>query len=124
MSTLTKIAVALTAVVSCAAFAQTDSDADRARRERNMDEVLARHHVQLDQMGDTQAMNSEKPTLRERSHRVAETTREKTHKVAQSTRNFTHRQAEKMRDFGARQDAKYHTGSDRPAAKAAENTPS
>jgi hypothetical protein len=124
MSTLTKIAVALTAVVSCAAFAQTDSDADRARRDRNTDEVLAKHHVQLDQTGDSQAMTAEKPTLRERSHRVAETTREKTHKVAQSTRDFTHRQADKVRDFGARQDAKYHARSDRPAVKPAENTPS
>jgi hypothetical protein len=118
MKTLAKLAVALTAVASCAAFAQTDSDADRARRDRNVDEVLAKHHVQLDTMSnsDAQAM-PEHRTLRERTHHVADKTRATTHKVAQSTRDFTHRQADKMRDFGARQDARLH-------AKTPDNAPS
>ena len=125
MKTSTKLAVALTAMVSCAAFAQTDSDADSARRQRNVDEVLAKHHVQLDTMGsNTETMPTEHRTLRERTHHAAETTREKTHKVAQSTRDFTHRQAEKVRDFSARQDARYHAKTDRAAVKTPDNTPS
>jgi hypothetical protein len=121
MKTLARIAVAFTAVASCAAFAQTDSDS--ARRERNMNEVLAKHHVRLDSTsGDTQAMPSEHRTLNERTHHVAERTRSTTHKVAQSTRDFTHRQAEKMRDFSARQDARYSNGDH--TAKSAEHAPS
>ena len=119
MKTLTRIAVALTAVVSCAAFAQTDSEADRARRDQNTNEVLAKHHVNLDTMNsDTSATN---PTLRERTHHVAAKTREETHDVAQSTRNFTHRQAAKVRDFSARHD---HSNTDHPAVKAPDSTPS
>jgi hypothetical protein len=106
MRTLAKIAVALTAAVSCAAFADTGSDADQVRREANMNEVLAKHHVDLDQYG-TQTMPQSKPTMRERSHEVAQKTREETHKVAQSTRDFTHRHMEKLRAFSARQDAKF-----------------
>ena len=122
MKTLAKIAVVLTAAASCAAFAQSDNDADRARRDRNMEEVMAKHHVQLDTMqGSTEATSSTRPTLRERTHHVAETTRDKTHKVAQSTRDFTHRQADKMRDFSARQD---HAKSDRAVVKTPEHTPS
>ncbi len=118
MKTLAKIAIALTAVASCAAFAQSDSDADRVRRERNMDEVLAKHHVNLGATNsDTQAMPAEHRAFRERSHHAADKTREDTHKVAQATRDFTHRQAEKMRGFGARQDARFHDKSDRPPVK-------
>jgi hypothetical protein len=116
------IAVALSAVASCAAFAQSDSDADGARRQRNMDEVLAKHHVDLDRMdNDAQAMPAEHRTLRERTrlaaaktrekaHEIAETAREDTHKVAQSTRDATHRASEKMRDFGARHSGKTPDG--------------
>jgi hypothetical protein len=119
MKTLVRIAVALTALASCAAFAQTDNDADRARRDRNMDEVLAEHHVQLDTMNGEAPQA--KPTLRERTHHVAETTREKTHKVAQSTRNFTHRQADKARAFSARHG---HPKSDGTVVKTPDSTPS
>ena len=119
--TLARTVVALAAFASCAAFAQSSSDADQARRDRNVDEVLAKHHLQRDTMNrDTQSMSSNKPTLRERTHHAAATTRTKTHHVAESTRNFTHRQAEKMRDFGARQNARY-PAKNGVSAKTAEN---
>jgi hypothetical protein len=119
MKTLTRIAVALTALVSCAAFAQTDSDADQARRDRNTQEALAKHHVDLDSMNSD--ASATKPTLHERTHHVAAKTRAETHKIAQSTRHFTHRQADKVRDFSARHD---HSNTDHPAVKAPDSTPS
>jgi hypothetical protein len=119
MKTLTRIAVALTALVSCAAFAQTDNEADQTRRDRNTQEVLSKHHVDLDTMNSDAPAT--KPTLRERTHRIAAKTRADTHKVAQSTRDFTHRQADKVRDFSARHD---HSNTDHPAVKAPDSTPS
>ncbi len=125
MKTLVKLAVALTAVASCAAFAQGDSDADRVRRERNVDEVLAAHHLQRDTMNDShaQTMANDRDSARERTHHIAGKTRETTHKVAQSTRNFTHRQAEKLRDFSARQNARYPAKSDGSTARTSERAP-
>ena len=128
MNNLAKIAVAIGAFTVGAAFAQSDSDADQARRARNMDEVLAKHNVHADGTGSaTEAMPENKPTLRARSHQVAETARQKTHHVvaatreeshhvAQSTRDFTHRQADKVRSLSDRQK------SDRAPAKTPEST--
>ena len=120
MKKLSTIAVALAAATSCSfAFADMSSDADQARRQQNVDEVLAKHHISLDGSStSTQSMSTERPTLRQRTHHVAErtrektheiadTTREKTHEVASSTRDFTHRQLDKSRKFSARQDAEY-----------------
>jgi hypothetical protein len=125
MNKLTRIAVALSTVAACSfAFADTGSDADQARRQQNVDEVLARHHVNLDGTStDTQSMSStaEHPTLRERTHRVAEKTRDKTHQAADSTRNFTHRQLTKARDFSARQDARFPAKDGHAPVKAQEN---
>ena len=70
MKTLAKIAVALTAVASCAAFAQSDGDADRARRDRNREEVLTKHQVDLDRMNSGMQMPAEHRTLRERDDTV------------------------------------------------------
>ena len=119
MNKMSKIAVALTAAASCSfAFADMSSDADQARRQQNVDEVLARHHLDRDGNSTTQSMEPEHRSLRQRTHRLAEKTRDKTHDVAEktrdtthevadSTRDFTHRQLQKSRAFGARQDAKY-----------------
>jgi hypothetical protein len=126
MNHLTKIAVALSTVVSCAAFAQTGSDADQARRERNTNEVMANHHVDSAgvqripedlKVATHQATRDETHKVaqatRNETHKVetskaAQSTRDETHKVAQSTRNFTHRHLENLRAFSARQDAKFH----------------
>lgn len=97
MSTPTRLAVALTALVSCAAFAQTDNDADQARRQRNVDEVLARHHVDLDRMNNGQAMSEEHPTLRSRTHRVAQATRSHWHEATHNMRADLHATGNEIR---------------------------
>ena len=120
MNKMSKIAIALTAAASCSfALADMSSDADQARRQQNVDEVMARHHLDHDGNSTTQSMATpEHQSVRQRTHRIAEKTRSKTHDVAEktrettheaadSTRNFTHRQLQKSRAFGARQDAKY-----------------
>ena len=97
MRSLTRIAVAMTAVVSCAAFAQTDSAADQARRQRNVDEVLARHHVDLDRMNDSQSMAQQHPTMRSRAHRVAQATRSHLHEAATNMRADLHATGNEIR---------------------------
>ena len=92
MNHLTKIAVALSTVVSCAAFAQTGSDADQARRERNTNEVMASHH------GDSAGVQRIPEDLKVTSHHAADKTREESHKVAQATRDETHKVAQATRD--------------------------
>jgi hypothetical protein len=142
MNKLTKIAIALSTVVSCAAFAQTSTDADQARRERNMNEVLATHHVESDSMSssvqripedlktsthhaaDKTRAESHKvaEATREESHKVAQATRDETHKVenshaAQSTREETHKVAQSTRDFTHRHLEKVRAFSARQDAK-------
>jgi len=126
MNKLSRIAIAAAAVAACSlAFAETSGDADQARRQQNVDEVLARHHVDLDATRtDTQPMPQPRSTGRcVRTHRVADKTRGKTHQVADSTRNFTHRQLDKARDFSARQDERFPTKEGRLPAKAQEHAP-
>ncbi len=106
---LSKMAVALTAVAACS-FAFADmTDSDQARRQRNVDEVLAKHHVNLDSTsyGTQSVPSSSHSTMKQKTHHIAEKTRETTHEAADSTRNFTHRQLDKARDFGARTNEKY-----------------
>jgi hypothetical protein len=118
MKNLAKIAIALTTVVSCAAFAQTSTDADQARRDRNMNEVLTQHHVDVDRMdSNVQQMPQRDSSVKSSAHHAAEKTREETHKVAQSTRNFTHKHLQKLRAFSARQDAAFQAKNNRPAEK-------
>jgi hypothetical protein len=116
MKNLAKIAVALTAVVSCAAFAESGTDADQARRERNMNEVLAHHHVNLDG-NNVQRMPEHDSSMKSSAHHAAEETRAETHKVAQSTRNFTHKHLEELRGVEARQDAAFQAKHHRAPAK-------
>ena len=106
MKNLAKIAVALTAVVSCAAFAESGTDADQARRERNMNEVLTKHHVNLD-TDNAQTLSKSDSSVKSSAHHAVENTRAQTHKVAESTRHYTHEHLEKMRAYSARQDAAY-----------------
>ena len=106
MKNLAKLVVALTAVVSCAAFAESGTDADQARREGNMNEVLAKHHVRLD-TGNAQHMSNDESSMHSSAHHAAEETRAETHKVAESTRHYTHEHLQKMRAYSARQDAEF-----------------
>jgi hypothetical protein len=96
MKNLAKIAFAFTTVASCAAFAQTGTDEDQARRERNMNETLSSHHVDTDRMSDS--VQRIPQDLKEATHHAADKTREETHKVAQATRNETHKVAQSTRD--------------------------
>ena len=118
MKNLAKIAIALTAVISCAAFAETSTDADQARRDRNVNEVLTRHHVNVDEMGNNvQRVPQGDSSMKSSAHHAAARTREETHKMAQSTRDFTHRHLDKVRAFSARQDAAFHAKNNRAPEK-------
>lgn len=116
MKNIAKIAIALTAIVSCGAFAQSGTDADQARRERNMNEVLTHHHVNLDE-NNAQRMPQGESGTKSSAHHAAENTKAETHKVAQSTRNFTHKHLQKLRAFSARQDAAFQAKNNRPPEK-------
>ena len=104
MKSIARFVFAATALAACAAAtAQPYNASDQQRRERNREDVMARYG---------EPMSADRPvekrtTLRDKTHRVAETTREKTHRVADSTRDFTHRQAQKMRNFGERQNERF-----------------
>ncbi len=96
------------------------SDADQARRQQNVDEVLAsttepqrqRHDdaVDVDPCGHEslrQRTHNVAEKTRDKTHEVAEKTRETTHEAASSTRHFTHRQLRKTRAFGPARTQKY-----------------
>ena len=92
--------LALTAAAFAAAstaFAAPFDSADQARRERNREEVLAKHGLS----GADYRSSDYRPV--EKSSSMSEAT----HSVAEATRSFGHRTADKMRDFGARQNAKF-----------------
>ena len=95
MKSIVRFALAVGAVAACtAAAAQPFDSADQQRRDRNREEIMARH-------GDTSNVTY-------RSDDADRTTlRGKTHRAAEKTRGFTHRQAEKMRDFGERQERRH-----------------
>jgi hypothetical protein len=116
MNNFAKITVALAAVVSCAAFAESGSDADQARRDRNTNEVLMKHHVKLDE-SNAQRVPEHDSNVKSSAHHAAEETRAETHKAAESTRNYTHKHLEQMRAFSARQDAAFEAKHHHPAAK-------
>jgi hypothetical protein len=88
MKTSPKLVLALLAVASCAAGAETySSQADQARRERNREEALANYRA-----GHT--------TAREAAHDVARSTRHGAHEVAETTRHVSHDVADEGRHVG------------------------
>jgi hypothetical protein len=96
--------LALTAAAFAAAstaFAAPFDSADQARRERNREEVLAKHGLS----GADYRSSDYRPV--EKSSSTKASMREATHSVAEATRSFGHRTADKMREFGARQNAKF-----------------
>jgi hypothetical protein len=109
MKFLPTLVLALTAAACAAAGAETviSTQAAQERRDRNVDEALARYRATHGSGDDHTASGRE--TTRERAHEAADTVRGKTHRAAKSVRGFTHRQAEKARDFGDRQNAKFGT---------------
>jgi hypothetical protein len=119
MKTPSRLVLALLALASCAATAQTiySGQADQERRERNREEALANyreHH----ETTSTDTMSERHERAREKTHDVAQKTRHEAHEVADSTRRVTHKSANavrraghktavKARDITARADAKF-----------------
>lgn len=103
MKFLPVLVLAVTAVASAAAGAETiiSSQAAQERRDQNFDQALARYRA-AHGTSNTQAIAGGETTH-------SDTVRGKSHEAAQSVRKFTHREAEKMRHFGARQNARYGT---------------
>lgn len=103
MKFLPVLVLAVTAVASAAAGADTiiSSQAAQERRDRNVDEALT-HYRATHGTSNSQAMAGGE-TMK------GDSVRDKSHHAAQSVRKFTHREAEKVRKFGARQNARYGT---------------
>jgi len=120
MKFLPKIALVLTAAVSCAAGAATplSPQADQERRDRNREEALAAYHASAEgrSYSSNAAYHDDSVTGKVKhaedkavaktehaGHTVAEDTRHATKPV----RDFTHRQLNKSREFEARQNQRY-----------------
>ena len=100
MTSMSRLLLSLAAVAACAtANAAPFDSADQARRDRNREEVMAKH-----------AMSS---TSADASYRVEEkkTLKSETKRAVVATENFGHRSADRMREFGARTNAKFKSGS-------------
>jgi Ni/Co efflux regulator RcnB len=102
---MSRLLLSLAAVAACAtATAAPFDSADQARRERNREEVMAKHGL------DNSATYRSDST----THRVEEkkTVKSETNRAVAATKDFGHRTADKMREFGAKTDAKFdHKGS-------------
>ena len=108
MKTSPKLVLALLAVVSCAAGADTySSQADQARRDRNREEALA--HYRAGNTTARQEANEVAESARHGAHKVAEGTRDVAHKTANEGRRVGHKVAVKARDTTAKADAKFGT---------------
>jgi len=112
MNKLVRTTLAVVALGACAAAtAQPYDAADRERRERNREELMARYGEPGAATPATARQGTSTHHASSTKH-ASETVREETHGAAQATRSFTHRQAEKMRHFGEKQNGKYsHTSS-------------
>ena len=100
MKSMSRLLLSLAAVAACAtANAAPFDSADQARRDRNREEVMAKHGLNSSQRSDT-------------SHRVEEkkTVKSETNKAIAATKGFGHRTADKMREIGASTNAKFDKG--------------
>jgi len=110
MKTSPKLVLALLAVVSCAASAETySSQADQARRERNREEALTHYRA-----GNT--------TARQEAHEVAESARRGGHKVAESSREVGHEVANEGRHVGHKVASESRHAGHKVAVKARDTT--
>lgn len=121
MKTSPRLVLALLAVASCAASAQTiySGQADQDRRERNREEALEHYHA--GSTTTTQPMTHDRresareetheaaQKMRHGAHKAAEKTRRAAHKTANESRRVGHKIAEKARDTTASADAKFGT---------------
>ena len=100
MKSMSRLLLSLAAVAACAtANAAPFDSADQARRDRNREEVMAKHGLNSSQRSDS-------------SHRVEEkkTVKSETNKAIAATQGFGHRTADKMREIGASTNAKFDKG--------------
>ena len=109
MKPMSRLLLSLAAVAACASASAAPYDsADQARRERNREEVMAKHGLSTSgttRSDTTNGVNGveEKKTLKG-----------ETSKAIAATKNFGHRTADKMRAFGAKTDAKFSHKSSPP----------
>ena len=104
MKTMSRLLLSLAAVAACAtATAAPFDSADQARRERNREEVMAKHGL------DNSGTYRSETTYRSDDHRNGEkkTVKGETNRAVAATKSFGHRTADKMREFGAKTDAKF-----------------
>ena len=100
MKSMSRLLLSLAAVAACAtANAAPFDSADQARRDRNREEVLAKHGLSTSGTYRSEARVEEKKTLES-----------ETNKAIEATKGFGHRTAEKMREIGARTNAKFDKG--------------
>jgi hypothetical protein len=119
MKTSPKIVLALLALASCAAGAQTvySGQADQERRERNREEAMANYRANSDTSSTTrerrdgarEEAREAKDKARRGAHKVADSTRRVAHKTASEARRMGHKTAVKARDITARTNAKFGT---------------
>ena len=101
MKSMSRLLLSLAAVAACAtANAAPFDSADQARRDRNREELMAKHNLN----SGTYRSDS--------SQRVEEkkTVKSETNKAVNATKGFGHRTAEKMREIGAKTNAKFDKG--------------
>ena len=99
MKSMSRLLLSLAAVAACAtANAAPFDSADQARRERNREEVMAKHG--LNTSGTYRSESSYHPEEKK-------TLKSETNRAVAATKNFGHRTADKMRAFGAKTDAKF-----------------
>ena len=106
MKSMSRLLLSLAAVATCAtATAAPFDSADQARRERNREEVMAKHG--LSPSGTTRS----DATYQGQQKKTVGT---ETDRAIAATKNFGHRTADKMRAFGAKTDAKFSHKSSPP----------
>jgi len=98
MKTMSRLLLSLAAVAACATAnaAPYDSD-DQARRDRNREEVMAKHGLSsTSYRADGSASVEEKKTVKGETKRAVN-----------ATKRFGHRTADKMREIGDKANAKF-----------------
>jgi hypothetical protein len=102
MRSMSRLLLSLAAVAACATASAAPFDsADQARRDRNREEVIAKH-----------GLNTSGTYGAETSSRVEQekTLKSETTRAVNATKRFGHRTADKMREIGARTNAKFDKG--------------
>ena len=101
MKSMSRLLLSLAAVAACAtANAAPFDSADQARRDRNREEVMAKHGLNSSTYrSDARYHADEKKTVKS-----------ETDKAVAATKGFGHRTAEKMREIGAKTNAKFDKG--------------